>query len=96
MTVATAEKIIRAISQEREQHHDTVYCTSDVKKSLKRKMSAGIGSERMVENVEIHDLPVEEIPSPSDGRSVAIVCQHGEVFPTAERFKSGDEKPHYI
>lgn len=89
MTVKTAEKLIRAISQEREQQHDTLYCTSDVKKELKRKMSAGIGHSGMVENVQIHGLRVREIPSPSDGRSVAIVCQHGEVFPLAEDYKQG-------
>jgi hypothetical protein len=87
MSIKTAEKLIRAISKERESGHDTLYCTPDVKKQLKRKMSAGIGSSRMVENVEIHGLYVHEIPNPSDGRSVAIVCQEGEVFPLAKDYK---------
>jgi len=87
MSVQRAEKLIRAISKEREQHHDTLYCTSDVKKTLKRKMSSGIGSTHMVENIQIHGLDVHEIPNPSDGRPVAIVCQHGEVFPLTEDYK---------
>ncbi len=87
MSVQRAEKVIKAIAKARDVEDDTLYCTHDVKSMLKQKMSAGIGNTRMVKNIKIHGLTVQEIPNPSNGRSVAIVCEEGEVFPLARDYK---------
>lgn len=83
-----ADEIITAIREEKEPHHDIVYCTSDVKSALKRNLSRGIvSSSSMFDAVRIDGLHVQEIPRPISGRSVAIVCEHGEVFPLAGHYK---------
>ena len=87
MSILSSEDIIRAVGGVIEPHHDTLYCTGDVKNKLKQSMSSGIGSTRMVDSVKIHGLDVVEVPYPTNESSVAIVCEKGEVFPTTKDYK---------
>lgn len=87
MSVEHAESLIKAVGKAREPHHDTLYCTHDVKSLLKDKMSAGLGHSGYIENVQIQGLMVHEIPNPSNARSVAIVCKEGGVFPLTKDYE---------
>lgn len=84
MTLKKADRIIGEINNQREKNHDTLYCTPDVKNLLRQKIGSGIGSSHIVSSLQIEGLNVKQIPKPSSGHSIAIVCKHGEVFPLTE------------
>jgi len=80
------QKFIDNIKQSRESHHDTIYCTKEQERGLKRESTAGGILANNVDNLQFRGLDVQSLPQ----LSAAIICQKGEVFPLAKDYKNND------